>query len=1840
MASVPTPKSFNQILGDALDALTSRLGIPKLPPGDPILSILEATSQSDFRTSQDIFQLLNSIVLDRATGLALDRIAADEDLARYSESPATGTVTISDTSFEKKQSTIFQGLSAPAVGSTTINVVSALGWPGTGNIYIGRGTTEYEGPIPYSSIVDNGTYWTINLTTNTTKYHNLGSGVVLAQGGNRQIASGTVVQTPQGNAGTAVQFTVQYTAVIPDGETEITSVQVVAKKPGVIGNASANSVNSFTSAPFTGAAVNNTTPYTNGRATEEDNTFRERIRTARQSKQKGIALAIKSGVIGAVATDENRRILSSSLVAREGYPTTLYIDDGSGYEEKTQGTPFEVIVDSALGGERYFDLAEGRPVTKAFATTSLSAPFILQPNAQLAVKVGGKTYIHSFTSTSFRSIDSATAYEVAASINSNPALGFNARTIENGKRVSLFAVADTGEDIEVVAPVQGSIDANIYLGFPTGANNTLRLYKNDVLLSKDGSIASIASNPQSAWGSTSDGETLSIVVDGTPAFTVTINDSDFVNAGTPYNTVVSTNSTDSWAKVLNYLIPGVTATANSGIVTITSNLGKTSRASVEILAGSSLVSNGLFNVSVSQGSDSDYTLNRNRGQIRLEEALSVGDRLTAGSYDTRAFIESDSIGTINLGSNANLWFSVDGNARIIPTGLLTGSALVITSSVTAYGKRVRATASTSVFDSVNVLDWIIIDDPALSANAGAFKIVRKSSTWIEWERESAFAGTGSFTLSAGGFTVARTTDQIQKVTIPSGTNYTALTLVAAINNSILGAKASVYRTTKIRVQTNSFASGSIALLSADAAGKQLLLPIASAVVNVDSHLASVVGNPQAGTPSFENTLKASSTTGPDNFDSATLGTINEGQLIVADKPVSDGIGRDSNRTHVSAIEDIATNTISLRTPVLNSWLTDDAVYHARPFALNPTDTFGLIIDSEQITHRYNLNLWRKVKATTNVYGLTNDFTDADNGNASLASAFGLDFDFTDFAAYMKARVRTHVVGGLNTDRTILYKYARFGPEGELARLQYRYPSQPSKAVALTTETTSSDNVNIVINLPSGAARTGHTMRPSSKVGFNTLAAPVAGLYTYTVTLSLDLTQIQRTVINVATATVALPAGITDHGLNIGNRIYLVSTDGAFPSGLKLITARPPAPATTFDYVDSGPIVGASPNAGSVSFDSVGEVTLNGSTVIVGDIFGQHNLNTGTGGGSRISAIAGNNRSFNITSDFAAAVNTTINWTPIGSAGFSYSFFPINAATATGLAIASAVNAMNASVTATNLGAGLSVIDYATYEPAPNGEGALTPWYTLSDGLNWIKSQTNPLLVANNYTFDFKKSITAGLGTDSNWSTEDVRLVPTTAKNIVDFLNSTATSGLRSVAMAELTDNGQRPQISSLKIGSSGSVAVNGGSGNSYFATAKTSAVATNSNARCIVSFDTSDTQGLSANQWVVLQNSTAVPKTRLSATTTFNSIDTSGNVVLSVTRAWDWANTAAASVTGDWEVIKNGNFVQMRATSGTPAVGVKEGDFAIINITSGSTSNEFLSGVRIVRVSADGKVFWIESPNATEEIATATIHFVTYDSVVPGDVLSINSSILGVGNVGQWVVESIDLTDRFRFKLATGTVAPVALVVPVTLNSEAGLVHVIERAPSKLFKQIRTIFPNSATMSTVKFTTSEGYSKIGPFAGTILQSLDKLNFSTTPAFGSDAYTHNTGLIAECNAIVYGKESDPSTYPGLAAAGVNINITGPLIKKIQVSLAIRASINTQSVIDRVKSEVAAVINNTAIGAPIAISSLVQAAQSVNGVTAVTVLSPLYGSGSDLISVQPFEKPLVLDVDSDVLVSLVG
>ena len=106
----------------------------------------------------------------------------------------------------------------------------------SGAVYLGRGSVNVEGPLAYSSKAQIGSYWSLSLSSPTTKFHNVGETVILSQGGVRTVPINTVVISPGIGTTPDIQYSVTQTGTILDGETTVTNVPVTALLPGAAGN--------------------------------------------------------------------------------------------------------------------------------------------------------------------------------------------------------------------------------------------------------------------------------------------------------------------------------------------------------------------------------------------------------------------------------------------------------------------------------------------------------------------------------------------------------------------------------------------------------------------------------------------------------------------------------------------------------------------------------------------------------------------------------------------------------------------------------------------------------------------------------------------------------------------------------------------------------------------------------------------------------------------------------------------------------------------------------------------------------------------------------------------------------------------------------------------------------------------------------------------------------------------------------------------------------------------------------------------------------------------------------------------------------------------------------------------------------------------------------------------------------------------------------------------------------------------------------------------------------------------------------------------------------------------
>ena len=828
-------RTYNELLGAMVRKIVADTPLNDVNVGSVLLTLLEAAAQNDFENNAAILNLLELLTIDALRNNDLDQRAADFGLERIPAQKSSGFVTISDNSITKRSTGLYQVKLPPIAGQTTIFVNDASEFEATGQIYIGRGTPNFEGPISYSSIVDNGSFFEINLDSALEKDHLISDVVVDGQGTtDRLISANTTIQIPANNQNPVVEFSTLRDAVIPAGEDTVAEVAIVAKQAGSSGNAGINTIVSFTSLPFPDAVVFNTTALTDGTDVETDDQLRERIKSFPSTLARGTASAITAAIVGVSDPVEAKQVASAVITEPPviSDPSILYIDDGSGFEPSFTGQSVDGLLNNASGKEEFLQLSN-YPLTRPQIINTVAAPFEITEGMQLRVLVDGIEETVTFDSTQFSNIASATLAEIVVAINNQSTI-FKATFTSNTSRILLFPVAHDAETIQVAA-LRSTDDedlfANTSLKFPTNEFSQISLYQNNELLRERETAATILSNPFFNWNILVSGN-LIISVDNTPAQNVTFNTSDF--GGVAFESLELAD----WVAAVNAKYAGITATATtSGRMQIISNK-EGSASQLEIIGGDYFDKMFSGQNSESVGQDSDFQLNRQNGNLRILRDIAVGDSITAGISDAKGNVVSSTTPT----GNYNVSTDSDGRPAevVIVDDAKEVSAredvtLIIgnTITVTDEGSDVMRIMSdnTLTFAKAQPGDFIYITSRGGAGlasewihpdNTGLYKIISKgehltasTDTYVEVKNigiidtgfahsiESAddiqvFKSTGYPQLWKGVFTATPAASPIQEI-------------VDSLNDNLVNNIASVFKTNSVKLTSATEENGSVAI---------------------------------------------------------------------------------------------------------------------------------------------------------------------------------------------------------------------------------------------------------------------------------------------------------------------------------------------------------------------------------------------------------------------------------------------------------------------------------------------------------------------------------------------------------------------------------------------------------------------------------------------------------------------------------------------------------------------------------------------------------------------------------------------------------------------------------------------------------------------------------------------------------------------------------------------------------------------------------------------------------------------------------------------------------------------
>lgn len=770
-----TIRSSNDILTQLIAKILADTDLTDVSPGSELSKILEAVSDELYLTGVQSLTILQASNLDNLVGKDLDSKANDLSLpdgsggiGRIPAKRSSGTVTVSS-AFTKRNTILYPGKPAPFIGTTTVYLQTAEGFPSSGGqIYIGRGTDHEEGPLTYVSLDNTQTkpFYTMILDSNSkiTKNHIVGEYVTLAQGGTRVIPAGTTVTAPSVNSAPAVNFTTDTAATLLDGESSIT-VAATCVSFGTTGNVQANSITQFVSVPFTGATVSNASAFSSGQDIEDDNSLRQRIKDYSFTLSRGTARAIQSALRGLADPVSGKTIVSTNIIQPTviGDPSRAYVDDGQGLEPSYIGQSYESLVSNSAGNETLFKTAKS-PVLAPIAFGSVSEPYQLADGQSLVIQLDD--YIETFVvnSENYVNVSSALASEVVTDFNSqNSRIRF--RASNNSSRVTAF---DLNGDSEIMTIQSGYVQS--VLGLPITEIRPLFLYKNNQLLSQKGSTATLLSN-NFPWVNMSSSNLSSqqLEVDGVIQ-TATITDNDFVPA------TVKTATLSQWVSVLSKKFAGVKFTAiynTDGTSQLRAETRQSSSASgtLRILTSSWAGVGMLWPVTAStlvSGKSSDYALNRFSGQIQLATNPSSGDSITIGSQKTRAAVYSKTTSNsqYSLGStvygNPKLILASDGTFAVRDLSLVPNGAYFTWSTAASTALLKLTFNNLQTLANVEVGDFlylggdtsIVAGNQVPSAVQGLYRI--KTVGYNKNTTAANFAG-ATFTFAASSSTILVTT---------------------------------------------------------------------------------------------------------------------------------------------------------------------------------------------------------------------------------------------------------------------------------------------------------------------------------------------------------------------------------------------------------------------------------------------------------------------------------------------------------------------------------------------------------------------------------------------------------------------------------------------------------------------------------------------------------------------------------------------------------------------------------------------------------------------------------------------------------------------------------------------------------------------------------------------------------------------------------------------------------------------------------------------------------------------------------------------------------------------------
>ena len=299
-----------------------------------------------------------------------------------------------------------------------------------------------------------------------------------------------------------------------------------------------------------------------------------------------------------------------------------------------------------------------------------------------------------------------------------------------------------------------------------------------------------------------------------------------------------------------------------------------------------------------------------------------------------------------------------------------------------------------------------------------------------------------------------------------------------------------------------------------------------------------------------------------------------------------------------------------------------------------------------------------------------------------------------------------------------------------------------------------------------------------------------------------------------------------------------------------------------------------------------------------------------------------------------------------------------------------------------------------------------------------------------------------------------------------------------------------------------------------------------------------------------------------------------GSVVSGNANPYDFEIGDTLDIVVDKDPVDN-QFEIVMDLDGVVTIGDNVGPYNtfIANISSiGQNFNLKFTGVDELK---DFKIIWLTGDNAAAESLVSA-----YNNATGQFTLAV-----GLGN-------SIDPGDSF-------TIIPIAAISVVkylsnNAVSSLGSVADVELVGAGNKVQISSRTPGTA--GSIQVTGGSANVELG--------------FSTSQVIGRDGYKYYTGILQKAQHTIDGLDADLENYPGVKAAGVQIEVLPPIVKllKFEIDLSLKDGITALSIKDKVIDAVSSYVNTLGVGKDVILTEIIDLLMDIEGVTDVEFITP--------------------------------